>query len=61
MMNLYEFARRIPKVEQHVHLEGAIRPAALLQLAERSEPYRCTRPDLLPTEGVPPDACEDTD
>jgi aminodeoxyfutalosine deaminase len=35
-MNLHEFARRVPKVELHVHLEGAIRPATLLQLARRN-------------------------
>lgn len=35
-MNLHEFAHRIPKVELHVHLEGAIRPATLLQLAQRN-------------------------
>jgi adenosine deaminase len=35
-MNLHEFARRMPKVELHVHLEGSIRPATLLQLAERN-------------------------
>jgi aminodeoxyfutalosine deaminase len=35
-MNLHEFARSIPKVELHVHLEGAIRPATLLQLADRN-------------------------
>ena len=35
-MNLYEFARRLPKVELHVHLEGSIRPATLLQLAQRN-------------------------
>ncbi len=32
---LTEFIRRMPKVELHVHLEGAIRPATLLQLARR--------------------------
>jgi adenosine deaminase len=35
-MNLHEFARRLPKAELHVHLEGAIRPATLLQLARRN-------------------------
>jgi len=35
-MNLHEFAHRLPKVELHVHLEGSIRPATLLQLAQRN-------------------------
>jgi aminodeoxyfutalosine deaminase len=35
-MNLHVFARRMPKVELHVHLEGAIRPTTLLQLARRN-------------------------
>jgi len=35
-MNLHTFARRMPKVELHVHLEGAIRPSTLLQLAARN-------------------------
>jgi aminodeoxyfutalosine deaminase len=35
-MNLHEFARQMPKAELHVHLEGAIRPATLLQLAQRN-------------------------
>ncbi len=35
-MKLHEFARRMPKVELHVHLEGAIRPSTLLQLAQRN-------------------------
>lgn len=33
---LHEFARRLPKVELHVHLEGSIQPATLLQLARRN-------------------------
>jgi adenosine deaminase len=36
-MDLHEFARRMPKAELHVHLEGAIRPATLLRLARRND------------------------
>ena len=36
-MNLHEFARCMPKAELHVHLEGSIRPATLLQLAQRND------------------------
>jgi aminodeoxyfutalosine deaminase len=36
-VNLHEFARRMPKVELHVHLEGSIRPVTLLRLAERND------------------------
>ena len=36
MVDLHAFARQMPKVELHVHLEGSIRPATLLQLAERN-------------------------
>jgi adenosine deaminase len=35
-MSLNEFIREMPKVELHVHLEGSIRPATLLTLAERN-------------------------
>jgi adenosine deaminase len=35
-MSLHEFIREMPKVELHVHLEGSIRPATLLTLAERN-------------------------
>jgi adenosine deaminase len=35
-MNLYEFARCMPKTELHVHLEGAIRPSTLLRIAEHN-------------------------
>jgi aminodeoxyfutalosine deaminase len=35
-MDPFTFARRMPKVELHVHLEGAIRPSTLLKLAQRN-------------------------
>jgi adenosine deaminase len=35
-MSLDLFLLRIPKVELHVHLEGAMRPAVLLELARRN-------------------------
>jgi adenosine deaminase len=34
-MSLESYIRAMPKVELHVHLEGSIRPATLLKLAER--------------------------
>jgi adenosine deaminase len=33
---LTQFIRRMPKVELHVHLEGSIQPATLLELARRN-------------------------
>lgn len=35
-MSLDRFLLRIPKVELHVHLEGAMRPAVLMELARRN-------------------------
>ena len=35
-MDLLDFARRVPKVDLHVHLEGSIRPSTLLKLAEHN-------------------------
>jgi adenosine deaminase len=35
-MSLQQFIRDMPKVELHVHLEGSIRPATLLTLAQRN-------------------------
>lgn len=36
-MNLQTFIHHMPKVELHIHLEGAIEPATLLRLAERNQ------------------------
>jgi len=36
-MSLRDFIREMPKVELHVHLEGSIRPATLLTLAQRND------------------------
>lgn len=36
-MSLVSYVRAAPKVELHLHLEGAVRPTTLLQLAERNK------------------------
>jgi aminodeoxyfutalosine deaminase len=36
-MHLHAFIREMPKAELHVHLEGSIRPATLLALAEQND------------------------
>lgn len=36
-MSLESFIRAMPKVELHVHLEGSIQPATLLELARRNQ------------------------
>jgi adenosine deaminase len=45
--NLLSFIKAMPKAEIHVHLEGAIRPATLLELARRHH-----RLDALPASDV---------
>lgn len=35
-MDMHDYARRMPKVELHVHLEGSIKPGTLLELAHRN-------------------------
>ena len=35
-MDLHTYAQNLPKVELHIHLEGAILPTTLLKLAERN-------------------------
>jgi adenosine deaminase len=35
-MNLAQMIRQMPKVELHVHLEGAVQPATLLHLAQKN-------------------------
>jgi adenosine deaminase len=34
---LHGFLEKLPKCEQHVHLEGALAPSLLFQLASRNE------------------------
>jgi len=36
-MNLLEIAKRMPKIELHIHLEGSIQPGTLIKLARRNQ------------------------
>jgi aminodeoxyfutalosine deaminase len=36
-MNLLEFAKRMPKIELHIHLEGSIQPGTLIKLTRQNQ------------------------
>lgn len=45
--SIYDFIRRLPKTELHLHLEGTIEPATLVELSQRVDPGSGTEPLTL--------------